>query len=80
MNWMASDTIVAAKKSLTFSFFLEDTSAGVSERAFLAFANIIIINETSDKAIVTYSWGSAKNHDRKKMVHEAKSLGSSGLV
>ena len=68
MNWTASDTIVAAIKALTY--FLEDTSTNVSVRVLSALANILIVNETSDKAIVTYSWGSAKKDDRKKGVHE----------
>ena len=79
MNWTASDTIVAAIKALTFFFYLENTSTGVSERVLSAFTTIIIVNETSDKAIVTYSWGSAKKHNCKKGVCKAKSLRTSEL-
>ena len=51
----------------------------MSERALSALTNIIIVNETSDKAIVTCSWGSEKKHDRKKGVREVKSWGTSDL-
>ena len=78
INWTECDTVVAAIKALTF--FSEDISTGVSERALSALVNIFIVNETSDNAFVTYSWGSAKKHDREKGVRKVKSLGISGLV
>ena len=72
MNWTASDTIAAAIKALTF--FLENTSTGVGERALSALTNIIIANETSENAIVTYSWGSAKKRFAKQKVWEPLTL------
>ena len=51
----------------------------MGERALSALTNILIVNETSDNAIVTYSRGSAKKHDRKKEVRKAKRLGISVL-
>ena len=58
MSRTASHTIVTAIKALIF--FLEDTSTGVIERGLSALTNIIIVSETSDKAIVTFSLESTK--------------------